>query len=109
MKTNERVLVYGGLAVALLLGLAGRLPEGGESRALATGSGLAADAPRIATVDVLSLVERMISTDQYKSQRESFEMEEAKKLQPIAEELKKMQEEAKESANDSMIEMSGGQ
>jgi hypothetical protein len=66
MKTNERVLVYGGLAVAILLGLAGRLPDGGSPVAHAAGSGLVADAPRIATVDVLSLVERMISTDQYK-------------------------------------------
>ncbi|MEI7656635.1 MAG: OmpH family outer membrane protein [Phycisphaerae bacterium] len=101
MKTNERVLVYGGLAAALLLGLAGRLPDGRGSQAIAAGWGLKADAPRIATVDVLSLVERMISTDQYKSQREAFETEEAKKLQPLAEELKKMQEEAKDLKEES--------
>ena len=101
MKTNERVLVYGGLAVAILLGLAGRWPDGGSPVAHAAGSGLVADAPRIATVDVLSLVERMISTDQYKSQRETFELEEAKKLQPLAEELKKMQEEAKDLKEES--------
>lgn len=101
MNTNERVLVFGGLAVAMLLGLAGRMPGGGESRAMASGAGLTADAPRIATVDVLSLVERMISTEQYKTQRDSFEMEEAKKLQPIAEELKKMQDEAKDLKEES--------
>lgn len=101
MKTNERVLIYGGLAVAILLGVAGRAPDAGMSRAVAAGSGLAADAPRIATVDVLSLVERMILTDQYKSQRDGFEAEEAKKLQPLAEELKKMQEEAKDLKEES--------
>lgn len=101
MKTNERVLVYGGLAVAILLGLAGRLPDAGVSRAIAAGSARSADAPRIATVDVLSLVERMIATDQYKSQRDAFEMEEAKKLQPLAEELKKMQDEAKDLKEES--------
>jgi hypothetical protein len=99
MNTTERLVIYSGLAASLLLGLVGRMPSSGSvavARPAAT-----ADAARIASLDVLAVVERMISNDVYKPQREAYEADQAKKLQPMADELQKIKDEAKDLKEES--------
>ncbi len=58
MRASERLFVIGGVVLAIGLALAARVPGGG-SAAWAVGAQPAT--PRIATVDVYSLVERLIA------------------------------------------------
>ncbi len=63
MRTAERVLVIGGVMLAIGLGLSARVP-GGDSAAWAGQPGApspTAAAPRIATLDVYSIVEKLMA------------------------------------------------
>jgi len=80
------------LALCLFLGLAHET----RSSVANASPGLIADGARLGTVDVLAVVERLISSDKYKTDREANQNAAADKLKPLTEELTKMQEEAKE-------------
>lgn len=99
MNTTERFVVYSGLAVAILVGVSGHVP--GSSGMAVARPGIAADGPKVASIDVLAVVERMVSSETYKSQRDAYETEQAKKLQPLADEMKKIQEDAKDLKEES--------
>ena len=78
---NRSVLT---LAAALALGFAGwsaTLAQDGRQPA----------ATRIATADVLGIVERMLASDRYRPAQESFLKQENDKLRPLADELAAME------------------
>jgi len=97
MKTTERFVMYTGLAACLLMGISGRFAP----TQTAIARPVAIDAPKLASIDVLAVVERLVSTDKYKGDRNAFETEQAKKLQPLADEMKKIQDDAKDLKEDS--------
>jgi Skp family chaperone for outer membrane proteins len=96
MTKCERVCVYGGIGLALAAGLGWR--GVGEPAAASNVSGIVApmDAMRLATVDILSLVQRLVTTEPYTQERDTMQTEQNKRLQPLAEELEKMQTEAQD-------------
>lgn len=99
MKNTERTIIYAGLALSLTMGLAAF--STGSSAIAESAPSKQADAPRIASIDVLSVVERMVSSDKYKTPRMTNETEQADKLKPLADELNKIQTEAKDLKEDS--------
>jgi len=99
MKTTERLVIYSGLALSLLLALSNY--QYGSVAIAKPAPGIAADSPRIATVDILSVVERMVSSDKYKADRKVNDDEQLKSFQPLAEEIQKIQEEAKDLKEES--------
>lgn len=94
-KTERLTITAGiGLALALALGLRG---TGEPAHAAPT----AAETTRIATVDMLLLVERMISGEKYTADRDNFTAEQNKKLQPLADELQKLRDDSKDLKEES--------
>lgn len=96
MRKFERVCVYGGIGLALAAGLGWR--GLGEPASASNAPGVVApmDAIRLATVDILSLVQRLVTTEPYTQERDAMQAEQNKRLQPLAEALEKMQAEAQD-------------
>mgnify|MGYP001239187459 CR=1 FL=1 len=67
MKKIERLFIYSGVGIAVALGLGWRGIGTSASATIATAQ---ADAVRIATADVLTLVEKLASSDRYLPARE---------------------------------------
>lgn len=85
MRKAERVLIYGGLVTAILLGLGWRGPE---HVALAAGAPVAPQADmRLATVDILKVVEKFVKSDKYAPARDAFNRDLTTKLKTMAEAL----------------------
>lgn len=79
MHVNRTILALGaGLAVSLAGWTASTIAQDGR-QTVAT--------PRIATADVLGLVERMLASDRYRPAQEDFLKQENDKLRPLADEL----------------------
>src|SRR5690242_1228378 len=91
MRHGERVVVYSGLALAIALGAGWRLGGSalaGEGGAIKPGVVEAATAePKVGTVDVLSLTERVFQTEKYKPARDAKEKELRERLQPMSDML----------------------
>jgi Skp family chaperone for outer membrane proteins len=93
MNRTERAVVYSGLSLCLLLGMANSTFS---PPAVATASRAhAADGIKIATIDALSVVERVIASDLYRTPREDNQKAELDKLKPLNDELTKLSEELK--------------
>lgn len=92
MKCAERLAIYSTLAVCLVLGLSNTSLT---SSAVALPAPAHADGPKIASVDVLSIVERVIASDAYRTPREDNQRAEVDKLKPMNDELTKMSDELK--------------
>jgi hypothetical protein len=87
MRSLQRALVPVGFAAALGIGawIAGAGAQDGAARPASSPS--SAQPVRIATADVLGIVERMILSDRYRPAQESFANEQNNKLKPMADEL----------------------
>lgn len=98
MTKIERASITLGIGIALALALGWRGP--GEVAA-ATPAPVSADNARFATVDILLLVERMISNEKYTADRDNFTNEQNKKLKPLADELQKLRDDSKDLKEES--------
>lgn len=77
MNKVERLFVYGGITLAVALGLGWR----GVGEAAHAQGGSSAPAPvKIGVLDTLMIVERLVDSDRYKPARESFQKDAAEKL-----------------------------
>jgi Skp family chaperone for outer membrane proteins len=92
MKSAERLVIYTGLALCLVMGMANSVLT---PSAIATPAAGSADAPKIASVDVLSIVERVIASEPYSKPREDNQKAQLERLKPLNDELTKMSEELK--------------
>lgn len=88
MRKAERAFIYVGLAAALMLGLGwrgpGRPAYAGELIPVRQPSG---GAMRLATADMLKIVEKMVKSDRYAPAREAFNKELTTKLEAMAGDL----------------------
>ncbi len=86
MRKAERAFIYVGLAAALLLGLGWRGPGlpavAGEAPARQPGGTI-----RMATVDMLKIVEKMVKSERYSPSREAFNKDLTTKLESMAGDL----------------------
>lgn len=101
MTKIERVGVTLGIgaAIAIALGVRGAGELAAASPAApATGQ---VEVIRIATVDTLLLVERLISNEKYTADRDTFTAEKNKTLRPLADELQKIREDSKDLKEES--------
>lgn len=85
LRQSERVVVYGGLAAAVLLGLSSQ--RWGEA-AIAQNAGSGAGPIRLATVDILGVTERLVDTEKYRSARDTHITSLNKGLDPLVAEMK---------------------
>lgn len=90
MRKAERACIYVGLAAALMLGLGWRGPGlpaiAGEAMIHQPGSTL-----RVATVDMLKIVEKMVKSDRYAPAREANNKDLTAKLEAMAGDLQALQ------------------
>lgn len=77
MNKVERLFVYGGISLAVALGLGWR---GVGEAAHAQGGGSTPGAAKIGVLDTLMIVERLVDSDRYKPAREAFQKDAADKL-----------------------------
>lgn len=77
MNKVERLFVYGGITLAVALGLGWR---GVGETAHAQGGSSAAAPVKIGVLDTLMIVERLVDSDRYKPAREAFQKDAADKL-----------------------------
>jgi hypothetical protein len=83
MHVHRTIAALGvGLAVSLVGWSASTIAQDGRQTVAA---------PRIATVDVLGLVERMLAGDRYRPAQEEFLRQENDRLRPLADELEAME------------------
>jgi len=85
-RSGERLAIYGGLAAAITLGLAGRA----GMPAFAQTGAPSAPAIRLATVDILDVTEKLLATDAYTAEQRSYVESLNKPLQTLDEELKSL-------------------
>ncbi|MDX2131023.1 MAG: OmpH family outer membrane protein [Planctomycetota bacterium] len=84
VQRAERLAIYAGIVAAIGLGLSAHVP----STATAQNSGAAPSGQvRIATADVLGLVDRMMATDRYTSAHQTQVQTLNKTLEPLQQEL----------------------
>lgn len=86
MKNVERVVVFSGLAISIALGL-GYRGVGTPAVANSAATSVVADGAKIATVDVLAVVERLASSDRYTPAREQKAKSLAAPIEQINKEL----------------------
>ncbi|MBS0197176.1 MAG: OmpH family outer membrane protein [Planctomycetes bacterium] len=96
MTKLERASIFTGIAVAISLSLGWR--GIGE---VASAAPAMRDTARIATIDVLTVVERLVSSEKYAKDRDANTTEQNSKLQPIAEALQKIRDDAKDLKEES--------
>lgn len=96
ISRKERLFIYTGLVVALGAGFGWRP---GSERAIAQAP--AAPTLRIATVDVLGIAEKLITTDKYRSARDTNTTAQNKMLAELENGLKDLQARIKALPNDS--------
>ncbi|HBS29187.1 MAG TPA: hypothetical protein DEB06_06980 [Phycisphaerales bacterium] len=96
MRAGERVLVYGGLVLAVALGLRASVVSPALARApREAGGGREAPAPVIAVCAVNPLVDDLMDSDRFKPDREELEKTLREELlEPINEELGKLQKDS---------------
>lgn len=89
MRKAERAFIYVGLAAALCAGLGWRGP--GRPAYAQNAPASAAGAPlRVATVDMLKIVEKMVKSDRYSPAREAFNKELTTRLESMAGDLQSL-------------------
>lgn len=93
MKNVERVVLFSGLAVAIALGLGYRDVGTQAVASSANSSTVVADGAKIATVDVLTVVERLASSDRYTPAREQKAKSLAAPIEQINKELDTLRQE----------------
>jgi Skp family chaperone for outer membrane proteins len=92
MTKFDRAFIILGIGGALAVALGWRAPSPAPA---------AAETVRIASVDMLLLVERMISGEKYTADRDNFTADQNKKLKPLADELQKIRDDSKDLKEES--------
>lgn len=87
MRPTERIFVFAGIALALMIALGGR---GTQGYALANGPAPKAAGVKLATVDCYAIAERLMSAADLKKAREDMSNSWQAKADSIAKELKDM-------------------
>jgi hypothetical protein len=85
IRGGERILIYSGLVVALALGAGWREYSPAEAQPAQTA------ALRIATVDILGVAEKLVSSEKYRAGRETNAASLAKPLQAMVDELTELE------------------
>lgn len=94
MRRGERVLVYGGLVIALAAALGGRLPALPAAAASLPRSASRAEPveARIATCDVYQIADKLIESDRYQPRLKEEQERLKAQLKPLEDELRQIQE-----------------
>lgn len=92
MRKGERVFIYGGLTAAILLGLGWRGPDR-HAMAAAPVFGMPETQDgtmKLATVDILKIVEKYVKSDRYAPAREAFNKDLTAQLEKLRGELESL-------------------
>ncbi len=95
MRTMGKAMV-----VVLVAGLALATARWGAGRAEAQGGAPGAEPARVAVLDVLMVVEKMMESDRYRPQREAFRDEQKAKLEALQGEISKIEDKGRAMKQD---------
>lgn len=87
MRTGERIFLYSGLTLALALGAASQSGVGLFPSANATNVNLAPEPAKIATIDILALIDKALMSERYYPARSAKATELNAALEPAGKEL----------------------